>query len=1253
MTPKPKGGNGKNTKTDSDSPPSQKTSKVDASSSVSKAQDATQELATKGRSGSNGDSSTSPAGNTPPKSDPPPQDPPKPSGKDDTPLSDKSDDPQNPTKDGEKRDTEGDPIDIATGEMILPQNDVKLQSILPLVLKRTHLSSYRVGLHFGSSWTSTLDQRLELSSAGVSFAAEDGKLLLAPTPAPGATVQFAGSRHELTRHEDGGYTLTLVDIGRKLLFERGDKVLPLTAIVDRNGHRIDFDRDTEGTPVEVRHSSGYRIRVDSEDGLVTALHLREADGGGDVLLMRYVYEDRRLTEVINASGLPMRFTYDHAGRITSWTDRNDKWYRFVYDAEGRVVAGEGSGGFLNGTVEYDRENRITYWTNSQGARTIYHLNESGQTIRVVDPLGGETLSEWDEYDRLLSRTDPLGRTIRYDYDEDGNLTAVTRPDGSQARVEYNDLHLPVTIIAPDGSVSRREYDGRGNLTKTIDPLGAVTSYDYDERGFLRNISDALGNVRRVETDAAGLPVVLTDPMGGTTRYVRDGFGRVAEMVDPLGNVVRIGWTVDGKPAWRTMPDGATERWMYDGEGNLRVHVDALGQETRTDVTHFDLAAAEARPDGTHLQFGYDTELRLISVTNELGAVWRYDYDAAGNLTRETDFNGRVITYQHDAAGQLVARTNGAGETALFGRDVLGNVIERRSGAVTSTFAYDTRGRLLEAADGETQVTFQRDPSGRVLAETINGRTTASAYDALGRRIRRRTPSGAESAWEYDANGRPTALRTAGRMLHFGYDSAGNEIQRGLGPEAVLDQVWGENHQLLSQTISGASGRQIQQRSYAYRADGALTGLDDQLTGPRRFELDSAGRVTAITGAGWTERYAYDPAGNLTHASWPTSPAADAEEVGDREYSGTLIRRAGKVRYEHDAQGRVVLRQRKRLSRKPDTWRYFWDADDRLVEVLTPDGARWRYRYDPLGRRIAKQQLTSDGSRVLEQVEFAWDGTVLAEQVHTGNLPGSGAARATVWDYEPGTFRPLAQTERSAFREAPQEWVDEQFYSIVTDLVGAPTELINDQGGIAWFHRTTLWGITADQSRAGASTPLRFPGQYADPETGFNYNFHRHYDAASGRYGSADPIGLAGGNNPHQYVPNPHTWIDPLGLSCDDYIADGVIATIDEDGIVEMAIEKGPNTPSGGQMFKDVFEHFGPENVNGFNAKWVTAMPSNLNSFNDNINAGMSMSDSARGTFTGHMLSKYGITEATVDPGSLKGEPGKYTNVEVQFRRPGR
>jgi RHS repeat-associated protein len=114
-------------------------------------------------------------------------------------------------------------------------------------------------------------------------------------------------------------------------------------------------------------------------------------------------------------------------------------------------------------------------------------------------------------------------------------------------------------------------------------------------------------------------------------------------------------------------------------------------------------------------------------------------------------------------------------------------------------------------------------------------------------------------------------------------------------------------------------------------------------------------------------------------------------------------------------------------------------------------------------------------------------------------------------------------------EPSQEWVDEQFYAIVTDLVGTATELVDADANLAWRQRTTLWGSEVGREASDGYCPLRLPGQYFDPESGLHYNYRRYYEPASARYQSADPIGLEGGPNPHLYVRNPTRWSDPLGL----------------------------------------------------------------------------------------------------------------------------
>nr|WP_237540513.1 RHS repeat-associated core domain-containing protein [Streptomyces sp. SID4917] len=1026
-----------------------------------------------------------------------------------------------------------DPVDVATGEMTLPQTDLALPGTLPLVLSRTHLSEYRYGQWFGASWASTLDERIEPDPIGTGgiWARQDGSLLVYPgLPLPGRDPVLPMEGPRLALVHDGQdedvttYTVTDPHTGLTRYFSgspyRASTAYWLTAIEDRNGNRISFARRSDGSPTTVSHDGGYTVQVTTEAERVRALHLRTPDGPVEV--MTYGYDARgRLSDVVNSSGLPLRFTYDEPGRVTSWTDRNDYTFTYVYDHAGRVVRTVGPDGFLSSSFAYDTENRITRYTDSTGATTTLHLNELLQVVRETDPLGHSTLRTWDRHDRMLSHTDALGQQTRYSWDEHGDLAAVDLPDGSTVTVRHNGLHQPTAITRSDGSTWQHHYDDRGNLTEIHAPDGAVTRSAYDASGARRTTTDTAGAVHRVTNSPAGLPVAVTDPLGNTTEVVRDPFGRPSALTDATGAVCRLSWTVEGTLARREDHDGATQLWEYDGEGNCLRHTHATGSVTSYEYGPFGQLVARTTPDGVRHEFAYDTELRRTRVTDGRGLSWTYAYDRAGRLLSETDFDGRTLSYGHDPLGQLVSRTNPLGQTLTVDRDALGRIVAKSAPEGTTRYGYNALGRLVRIVSPTSELTVEHDVLGRVVEEVTDGRAVRFSYDEAGRRAGRTTPSGASTHGTYDLAGNRTALDIAGHTVAFTHDRLGRERTRVFGEAAAMPvsitSAWDSAGRLTEQTVA-APDRKLSARAYRYRADHHLTRIEDRLSGAvTTFELDVVGRPLAVTADDWREEYAYDAAGNQTAGSWPDR-APHSGSRGGRAYDGTRLRTAGAVSYTYDAAGRVTERRKKRLSRKPDIWRYTWDSEDRLIACTTPDGTLWTYAYDPLGRRIAKERRTADGG-IAERTVFAWDGSRLAEQSDTA------AGVTLTWEYD--GHRPIAQYERKTLS---QDEFDSRFFAIVSDLVGTPTELVDETGKVAWSARSTSWGITAWKPGGSAYTPLRFPGQYEDPETGLRDNFFRHYDPEAGRYVTPDPLGIAPAPNPLTYVHNPYTFCDPLGLT---------------------------------------------------------------------------------------------------------------------------
>jgi RHS repeat-associated protein len=133
-------------------------------------------------------------------------------------------------------------------------------------------------------------------------------------------------------------------------------------------------------------------------------------------------------------------------------------------------------------------------------------------------------------------------------------------------------------------------------------------------------------------------------------------------------------------------------------------------------------------------------------------------------------------------------------------------------------------------------------------------------------------------------------------------------------------------------------------------------------------------------------------------------------------------------------------------------------------------------------------------------------------------------------FEPESFAPLAKLTATGR------------YGIVTDHLGTPTAMLDEQGQTTWSADIGVYGELRNVVGERAACPFRWPGQYEDEETGLYYNPFRYYDPEAGEYVSQDPIRLRAGLHFASYASDPLTLIDPLGLSCvppDPEVADAI------------------------------------------------------------------------------------------------------------------
>jgi RHS repeat-associated protein len=1040
--------------------------------------------------------------------------------------------------------TTGHPVDIATGKVFTDCTDLELPGPLPLRFERVWYSTSTYVGPLGHGWHHSYDAGLYATDDAVLYRTPDGRIVDLRPLDPGGEYYDRMERLTVARDEAGyrlrdsaGVTYRFVPLSNG--HPEALVTYVLTDVVSRAGHRIALSY-AGSRLTEIVDSGGRSVRFEHDRlGRITTMTAPHPDRPGERFpVARYDYDQLgNLVSMTDALGHVSTYAY-RGHLLVRETDRTGLSFYFEYDGTDEYASclrTWGDGGIYDHRLRY--EPGLTTVVNSLGHATRYE-HEDGLVVRRVDALGGEWLTRF-EYRQPVEETDALGRVTTREYDHRGNEIRTVTPDGATVLATFDERDLPVAATDAVGGRWTWAYDDAGLLTERRDPLGRTWTFGYTD-GLLTLMADPAGGVTRLRFDEQGSVAQCTAPDGGTVGWRRDALGRPVTVTDPLGNEQRRTYDLASRVVRVDEPDGNVRELSYDGEGNL---LHALDRLYDVEFSYQGMGRLATRTQaGTTVRFEYDTEEQLTGIVNEHGHVYRFDYGPTGEVGAERGFDGVLRLYERDLLGRAVSTRRASGMVSRYSYDTADRVtmVEHSDGSV-ERFGYRVDGALMSADNGTGTVAFERDLLGRVTMEFQGPHWVASAYDALGLRVRMRSSLGADQTIERNIMGDVTAVSAEGFTARFTRDALGQELTRDL-PGGVRGR-WHRDRlgRPIRHEVRAVAGA-VRDRTYTWEVDDRLRSVADALTGPIEYQHDALGQLaSARYPDGRVELRMPDAVGNLFRTN----------DRADRTYgpAGQLLESTDdtgrRIRYTYDPEGNLTSKQ----ASDGETWTYHWNAAGHLAQVIRPDGTVVSFSYDPLGRRISK---TYRG----QTTRWVWDGNVPLHEWVDGTLepapapvgapaedgvaaqreallskfllrgpPERGTTDSPItWLFEPETFAPLARL--TADRQE----------SMVTDHLGTPIALLDDTGTPTWNADLTTWGDLTLTTGESWHCPFRWPGQYEDPETGLHYNRFRYYDPDSGQYTSQDPIRLLGGSQFHSYVPSPATWTDPNGLtSCEERV----------------------------------------------------------------------------------------------------------------------
>jgi RHS repeat-associated protein/uncharacterized repeat protein (TIGR01451 family) len=546
-------------------------------------------------------------------------------------------------------------------------------------------------------------------------------------------------------------------------------------------------------------------------------------------------------------------------------------------------------------------------------------------------------------------------------------------------------------------------------------------------------------------------------------------------------------------------------------------------------------------------FVRDNQGRITQITDPAGNVYRYNYDAAGNLA-DVALPGisTPVAYSYDSTHLILTIKDARGNTAASATYYDDGRLESETDAVgnTTSYAYDLTSNTITTTYPDSGVQTETYDDYDVLHQLKTrtdalGNLSSYSYDTNGNLTLVTGPLGSTSTTTYNRYSGPTMLTDMlGITQTVNYDAS-------YMPTTITDRQGTragftfDNHGSML-TMTDGNGHAS---SYTYDPFGNRLTETDALSRTNSFTYDQLGRMlTSIDARGHTTREQYDAVGHQVASTNPVGFVARYSYDGNGNKTSQIDARGNTTTYVYDAANRLtnvhfadtstitytydfrgkVLTETDQLGH---VTRYVYDRAGQLTSITsafgTPDAGRVSYTYnavgerltetDPLGR-ITTTAYTYDTTNHVKQVRVTAPVPLSYVTTTTFNAAGQhirlldGNNHQTSYTYD---ARGLLTTTTY-----PDSTTVTQAYDGAGNLLR-----LTDQGG----KTTTYTYDDADQLRTVAN-PLDQPTTYTYDAAGNltsvrdanNHTTTFSYDAANQRTSQTLPLGMSATSS---YDPN--------------------------------------------------------------------------------------------------------------------------------------